>query len=141
LQDRQRRVLPGPFEARSSRPEPVAVKLSLGERHGIKLRGYSASFRDIPLRCSQGSIATVDLLSPKVTYRRHTHGFAAAVVTLTAPSGTQAVWFYEGRRVGEEFARGTVKVRDREFEIGTGQTDDCSSGELRWSASLEQAAD
>jgi hypothetical protein len=125
-------VLRGTVEPAGS----VSVKLSLSERQGVKLRGYRVAFRDVPLQCVGGSTQTTNLYSSKVVYRRNTRHFAAAVATL-GTDGIQGFWSYEGRLVGRDLARGTIKFRDRAFAIGEGQTDDCSSGELRWSASRE----
>jgi hypothetical protein len=112
----------------------VTVNLSHVIRHGVKLRKFEVVFRDIPLRCSGGSTAAVDLSAPMIRTPRRS--FGATVVTLeAAPGGVVAEWSYAGKLHPGRQAGGTVEFRDREFDLGNGQTDDCASGELHWSAS------
>jgi hypothetical protein len=111
----------------------VEVRLSEAEIHGTEVRGFRVSFRDIPLTCSQGSSATTNFRAPLVVVPRSAHRFATEVTTL-GDGGEQPSWAYQGRLGRHGAARGTVRFRDRRHDLGDGQTDDCSSGVLRWSA-------
>lgn len=90
---------------------------------------------DLPLACTDGTTATVDLGTGPMRYRRSDPSLGLDVRSLTSDPAapTPSAWRMRAKVHGPRRIDGTLRFYDHEFEVADGSVHDCRTGPLTWS--------
>ena len=112
----------------------AVVRTKNVKRHDYRLTVYEATFRDVPLACTDGTSASIDLGTGRLANGRADDTVGLDVVTVGSATGpSPSAWRMRLKVLGPRRIEGTLRFYDHQFAAPNDSTRDCESGRLDWS--------